>query len=342
MPTFVLYLLCAGISFALTSIALPVLYKTAANAFLDEPAGLKTHARAVPVLGGCGILAGIVGSLVFIRLTTAFPSGTLHTLRGVITGGALIFLMGLADDLKKPKGVSVGTKLLIQALATAVLIYYGVTIHAFTSPWISYPLTFLWVVGLTNAFNLLDIMDGLCVSQAVVCTLGLTVIALPSEYVYVNFAALAMLGACLAFWPYNHAKKRKIFLGDSGSNLLGFLIAALSIGTGYCEKSNWGFLAPLFILAVPLFDTAFVSLARLLKGKNPLKGSNDHAALRLKKLGWNTRSILASFALAGFTANIFAFTLTHCCVQIALALFILSAAVCALVTMWLLHVKTDL
>ncbi len=341
MPTFVLYLLCAGISFALTSVTLPVLRKLAATAFLDAPGGLKKHARAVPVLGGCGILAGIVGSLIFIRLTTAFPSGTLHTLRGVIIGGGLIFLMGLADDFKKPKGISVGAKLLIQAAATAALIYYGVAIHAFTSVWVSYPLTFLWVVGLTNAFNLLDIMDGLCVSQAVVCTLGLAVIALPSEYVYVNFAALALLGACLAFWPYNHAKKRKIFLGDSGSNLLGFLIAALSIGTGYCEKSNWGFLAPFFILAVPLFDTSFVSLARLLKGKNPLKGSNDHAALRLKKLGWNTASILAAFALAGLTANIFAFTLTHCCVQIALALFILSAAVCALATLWLLHLKTD-
>lgn len=342
MPTFVLYLLCAAVSFALTSLALPLLYKWAAPAFLDAPGGLKKHAHAVPVLGGCGILAGIVGSLVFIRFTTAFPSGTLHTLRGVIIGGGLIFLMGLADDFKKPKGISVSLKLFIQALATAALIYYGVAIHAFTSPWVSYPLTFLWVVGLTNAFNLLDIMDGLCISQAIVCTLGLAVIALPSEYVYVNFAALSLLGACLAFWPYNHAKKRKIFLGDSGSNLLGFLIAALSIGTGYCEKSNWGFLAPLFILAVPLFDTAFVSLARALKGKNPLKGSNDHAALRLKKLGWNTGSILAAFALAGLTANIFAFTLTHCCVQIALALFILAGAVCALVTMWLLHLKTDL
>ncbi|MBP3513630.1 MAG: undecaprenyl/decaprenyl-phosphate alpha-N-acetylglucosaminyl 1-phosphate transferase [Elusimicrobiaceae bacterium] len=342
MPTFVLYLLCAGISFALTSVALPVLHKLAANAFLDAPGGLKKHAGKVPVLGGCGILAGIVGSLVFIRLTTAFPSGTLHTLRGVIIGGGLIFLMGLADDLKKPKGVSVPVKLFIQAAATAALIYYGVAIHAFTSPWISYPLTFLWVVGLTNAFNLLDIMDGLCVSQAVVCTLGLAVIALPSEYVYVNFAALALLGACLAFWPYNHAKKRKIFLGDSGSNLLGFLIAALSIGTGYCEKSDWGFLAPLFILAVPLFDTAFVTLARLLKGKNPLKGSNDHAALRLKKLGWKPGWILFAFALTGLTANIFAFTLTHCCVQIAASLFMAAGAFGALITLWLLHLKTDL
>lgn len=341
MSTLVLYLLCACTSFLITSASLPVLRKTASRAFMDAPGGLKKHERAVPVLGGSAILIGMVGSLVLIRLTTAFPSGTLHNLRGIILGGGLIFLMGLWDDLKKPKGVPAPVKLLVQAAATAALIYYGVAIHAFTSPWISYPLTFLWVVGLTNAFNLLDIMDGLCVSQAVVCTLGLAVIALPSEYVYVNFAALALLGACLAFWPYNHAKKRKIFLGDSGSNLLGFLIAALSIGTGYSEKSDWGFLAPLFILAVPLFDTSFVTLARLLKGKNPLKGSNDHAALRLKKLGWKMGWILFTFALAGLTANVFAFTLTHCCVQIALALFIAAGAFGALVTLWLLHLKTD-
>ncbi len=340
MKTFVLYLtalLTAGI---LTGVSLPLLRRLAAKKFLDVPGGLKHHAGAVPVLGGCGIFLGTLASLTLIRLITAFPSGTLHNLRGIFIGGTLIFALGLADDLNKPKGVSVPVKLIVQALAAAALIYYGVCIHAFGSAWISWPLTFLWVVGLTNAFNLLDIMDGLCVSQAIVCTLGLAVIALPSEYIYVNFAALALLGACLAFWPYNHAK-RKIFLGDSGATFLGFMIAALSIGTGYSERSNWGFLAPLFILAVPLFDTAFVSLARILKGKNPLKGSNDHIALRLKKCHWPPVMILSAFAAAGLFFNVLAFTLTHCCVQIALALFIFSAAALALATLWLLHVKTE-
>ncbi len=340
MKPFVLYLLGALTAGILTAVLLPFLRRFAAQAFMDAPGGLKKHAAAVPVLGGTGIFLGTLTALTLIRFTTAFPSGTLHNLRGIFIGGTLIFLLGLADDLNKPKGVSVPVKLLVQALATAALIHYGVSIHAFTSPWVAYPLTFLWVVGLTNAFNLLDIMDGLCVSQAVVCTLGLAVIALPSEYVYVNFAALALLGACLAFWPYNHAK-RKIFLGDSGATFLGFMIAALSIGTGYSERSDWGFLAPLFILAVPLFDTGFVSLARVLKGKNPLKGSNDHIALRLKRLKWKPAFILGAFAAAGLFFNVLAFTLTHCCVQIALALFIFSAAALGLVTLWLLHLKAD-
>ena len=340
MKPFVFYSISMLTAAVITAAALPFLRRWAGHQFLDAPGGLKKHTQAVPVLGGCGIFIGTLCSLTLIRLITDFPSGTLHNLRGIFIGGTLIFLLGLADDLKKPKGVSISVKLLVQAVAAGALIYYGISIHAFTSPWISWPLTFLWVVGLTNSFNLLDIMDGLCVSQAIVCTLGLAVISLPSEYIYVNFAALALLGSGLVFWPYNHARQ-KIFLGDSGATFLGFMIAALSIGTGYSERSDWGFLAPLFILAVPLFDTGFVILARLLKKKNPLKGSNDHIALRLERLKWKPALILTVFATAGLFFNLLAFALTHCGIEIALALFVFSAAALGLITLWLLHIKTE-
>ncbi len=311
MEIFVLYLLGFVTAFVLSSLVLPLLRRTCCTYLADKPGGLKTHQGTVPTVGGSGLIVGIFGSLVLIRYCTHFPSGTLHNLRGILIGSLFIFAMGLWDDFTKPKGLSVWLKLSLQAAATAMLIYYGVVIEAFQNPWISWPLTFLWVVGLTNAFNLLDIQNGLCVTQAIVCTIGLTVITLPREYIYVNFASLAVLGACLAFWPYNHSKTHRIFLGDSGSNLLGFLIAALSLGYGYSAHSNYGFLAPLFILAVPLADTLFVSLARVLKGKNPLKGSNDHAALRLKAAGWENGQILAAFALAGLGSNLVAFLLTR-------------------------------
>lgn len=287
------------------------MYRYLKKFFLDTPGGLKTHTKAVPVLGGCGVFVGVLGSLLLIRFITAFPSGTLHNLRGLFVGGILIFIMGLLDDLSKPRGLSILLKLLIQALATAALIHYDVCIHIFASPWISYPITFLWVMGLTNAFNLLDIQDGLCISQVIICTLGLTVVALPHEHIYVNFAALSLLGASLAFWPYNHTQKKKIFLGDSGSNFLGFTLAALSMGTAYSHHTDWGVLAPLLIMAVPLFDTGFVSLARLLKGKNPLKGSDDHAALRLQKRGVKKNHVLTLFMAAGIAANTFALFLIH-------------------------------
>jgi len=167
----------------------------------------------------------------------------------------------------------------------------------------------------------------------------LTLITLPHEYIYVNFAALAVCGACLAFWPYNHAKKYRVFLGDSGSNLIGFLIAALSLGYGYSARSSFGFLAPLLLLAVPLFDTAFVFLARVLQKKNPLKGSNDHAALRLKANGWKPRQILTAFAVAGFVGNFGAFLLTRGSLMTAAAVLACAGAAAVFLTRKLLQTE---
>jgi len=320
MENFVLYLIALFLAGFIAVISLSFFKKTIAPYFLDVPAGLKTHENAVPVLGGLSIFIATLISLTVIRFITNFPTGTLHSLRGIFIGGTLIFTIGILDDLHKPKGMPVWVKLTVQALAAVALIYYDITIHAISSVWISYPLTFFWLVGLTNAFNLLDISDGLCVSQAVICTIGLAAISLPSEFVYVNFAAVALLGACFGFWPQNHAK-HKVFLGDSGATFLGFMIAALSIGTGYCKHVSFGCLAPLFILAVPLFDTFFVIIARLKKGKNPLKGSDDHLALRLKRRGVSNQAVLLSFGATALLFNAMAYLLTRCSSWVALLLF---------------------
>ncbi len=325
MNTLPLYLLCGALSCAVTAGAVPLLRRAAGRFLLDKPGGLKHHAQAVPCVGGCALLLGLAVGLVFIRLTTNFPSGTLHSLRGILLGAGLIFILGLADDLHKPQGVSVPVKLAVQAAAAVLLMCYGVRINLFDCAYLSYPLTFLWVLAITNAFNLLDISDGLCVSQAAVCALGLGLIALPSEFIYVNFCASALLGGCLGFWPYNHRTRGKVFLGDSGSTLLGFVLAALAMGTGYSEYSNLGFLAPLLILAVPLFDTGFVALIRLTQGKNPLRGSNDHAALRLRKIGWDKTQILWLFIGAGLFFNILAFALTQVQARSAATVLFLAA-----------------
>ena len=311
MSTASLYLIAMGLAGLVTAGALPLLHRVLGPIFMDPPAGLKKHAHAVPVLGGCAILLGLVASLVFIRYTTHFPTGTLHSLRGILCGAAMIFALGLLDDLTKPRGVSIALKLAVQALAVVCLLGYGVHITLADWPQLSYPLTFLWVLGLTNAFNLLDISDGLCVSQALVCALGLLLIALPAELIYVNFCACALVGACIGFWPYNHAKRLKTFLGDSGSMLLGFLLAALAMGADYSQRSNVGFLAPLLIFAIPIFDTSFVSIIRLCQRKNPLRGSPDHAALRLQYKGLSAFRILTYFFGAGLLLNLLAFTVTQ-------------------------------
>lgn len=341
MDVIALYALSSSVAFLITLSSLPLLRKFLSPYLLDAPGGLKTHSKSTPTLGGCGILLGTVISLILIRLISDFPTGTLHSLRGVLLGGILIFTMGIIDDYKKPVGLSVSIKLIIQALATACLVYYGIVIELFGVGWLAYTCTFLWVVGLTNAFNLLDIQDGLCISQVIICTLGLFFITFHSQSIYINMAILALLGACLAFWPYNHAKKHKIFLGDSGSNFLGFIIASLSIGTQYSIHSDWAILAPLFLLAVPLFDTAFVSLARVLKRKNPLKGSNDHIALRLKKLGWKPTRILLAFSVVGIFCNTIAFSVMTVSKPVVLCLLGIVTLLAIFSTILLLQINMD-
>lgn len=320
-----LYLLCLLIACAVTGAGLPLLRRLSEHWLSDVPFGLKTHTHAVPAAGGCAIFLGLAASLVFIRCTTSFPTGTLHSLRGILLGGTLIFILGLIDDIHKPKGLSVRVKLFGQALAAALVLLYGVRIDLFSSPLLSALLTFFWIIGVTNALNLLDIADGLCAGTAAVCALGLWVISLPSEQIYVNFCACALLGACIAFLPYNFSAKYKTFLGDSGSTLLGFILASLAVGGKYSTHSAWGFLAPLLILAVPLFDTAFVSLMRLLQGKNPLLGSDDHAALRLRRAGLAPRRIWILFIVAGILFNALALAVTYCSSGVNACIYMLSA-----------------
>ncbi|MBQ3667372.1 MAG: undecaprenyl/decaprenyl-phosphate alpha-N-acetylglucosaminyl 1-phosphate transferase [Elusimicrobiaceae bacterium] len=327
-------LLCAA---AITAGAIPVLRRTIGKFLTDTPGGLKTHTKAVPMLGGCAIFLGTITSLVLIRFTTNFPTGTLHSLRGVLEAGTLIFMLGLLDDFRKPKGLPIWLRLLVQAIAVSFLIYYGVYVQVFPLSCLNYGITFLWLLALTNAFNLLDISDGLCVSQAIICAIGLVFISLPGELWYVNFAALALMGAGLAFWPFNHAKQ-KIFLGDSGATFLGFMIAAISMGTQYTQQNPYGYAAPLFIVAVPLLDTAFVSLARLLQGKSPLKGSDDHLALQLKKhFHFSSASVIGIFALAGIGCNLLGNLMTQLTPQHTQAVFVLSLLGGGMCLLWLLQ-----
>ncbi len=340
----VLYFLAFFCAAAVTAGVLPLLRRLVGPFLTDRPGGLKTHVQAVPMLGGCIIFLGTLASLILIRFITNFPTGTLHSLRGILGAGTLIFALGLMDDLRKPKGLPIWVRLGVQGVAAALLIQYGVCVQVFTAAWLNHALTFLWLVGLTNAFNLLDISDGLCISQTLICAAGLLFIALPGELWYVNFAALALLGAGLVFWPFNHATRGKIFLGDSGSTFLGFMIAALSMGTQYSNQNPYGYTTPLFIVAVPLLDTTFVCLARLLQGKNPLRGSKDHLALELKR-AWHFSpiNILVLFALAGIGCNLLAGLIPQLAPQHTQAVcvfFILMGGMCIVWLLQKLHTST--
>lgn len=316
------FLLAFVLSFLFTFIATPLLCKGLGKYLKDTPTALKNHKGIIPLVGGLAVLIGFLGSLTIIRFITDFPTGTLHNLRGIFLGTIIVFVLGLIDDIRKPKGLNAATRLIFQAAAALCLIYFDVKIQFIAEPWASV-LTVLWVCGLTNAFNLLDIQDGLAVSQAFIAACAFLFISLPSENIYVNFLAIAIIGSALAFWPYNHGLgKVKSFLGDSGSTMLGFLLSALALGVDYSVKNPLAVFAPLLILAVPVFDTVYVSVVRLAKGISPLQGSPDHFALRLARRGLSKKCVLISVTAFTVLLDILAFIITKSNFNVSVLIYV--------------------
>jgi UDP-GlcNAc:undecaprenyl-phosphate GlcNAc-1-phosphate transferase len=279
---------------------------------LDRPTtAVKTHQEPTPYLGGVAIFGAILVTLFLLRFLTHFPTGTLHSMRALLVGGFFMVLVGVVDDVKSG-GLRFQWKFLLQILAAWVLILFDVRIQFVQPVWLAQVLTILWVVGITNAFNIIDIMDGLSSSQAFVASLGFLFISLPTEAIYVNFTAAAVAGACLGFIPYNLSHRFKIFMGDAGSLLLGFLLASLSLGTSYTQVAEVGLFAPFLILGLPLYDTFFVSILRIKQGRSPFLGSKDHLALKLKALGLGPRQVVfwLGVVAAGFSGSAYWLTVS--------------------------------
>lgn len=332
LKLYFLNFICAAV---ITAFSLPVLRKLTKNLLKDAPTDIKDHKGIISTAGGSALALGFFISLAAVRFLTDFPSGTLRNLRGIFIGGSIIFILGLIDDIKKPKGLSPEIRLFFQAVAAIALIYYGICIQ-FTPQPFGYILTVLWVVGLTNAFNLIDIMDGLAITQALAAALAFALISLPSEFIYVNFAACALLGAALGFWPYNHSVKLKTFLGDSGSTLLGFLLAAVALGTNYSYHNPIAVCVPLLILAIPIFNTLFVSAIRISKGISPLKATPDHYPLRLRKFGFKNTAILCLSLLTAILLDASALFITKSGLYASLALYAFAAVFFTVISIFLL------
>jgi len=320
-----LYLCAVAFSALLSFLLTPAVRALALRRrVVDSPAtAIKTHKIPTPMLGGLAMAAAFYLTLSAARLVTHFPTGTLKSLRGIFIGAGIMLAIGIIDDLKKPKGLSVATKFFFQILAALALVHYDVRLHFIQPDYLAVILSVVWVVGVANAVNIIDIMDGFAASQALAAALGFLLIAFPSEGVYVNFAAAALLGAAAGFLPFNLSQSRKIFMGDCGALFLGFTLAALSMGTRYDAHNPLGVYAPLFILAIPIYDTFFVSYMRIRRGQSPFMGSKDHYALRLEKIGFTRHEIVGLSALAALALMFCAFLVTKVPVGWA-------AAVCAL------------
>lgn len=275
-------------SFAAASLSIPVLRRIARRlGFLDEPAlPLKTHKRPIPYLGGVAVFAGIFAGVFF------HPGLLPPELVGLLFGTAVMHLVGLADDAAP---VSPYTKLFFQFAATTLAILGGLHISITAlPPVLNYFLTYLWMMAITNAFNIIDIHDGLCSGTAFLISAGLLLVSFFTtlyDKTFVTVSAAAAMGATGAFFLVNRPPAR-MFLGDAGSLTIGFLLAGLAIGESYTPDHLVGLLVPLILFLVPIYDLIFVVIVRLMKGLSPIRGSPDHVAIRLRMLGWNDVRVL--------------------------------------------------
>jgi UDP-GlcNAc:undecaprenyl-phosphate GlcNAc-1-phosphate transferase len=250
------------------------------------PRADRWHSKPTALLGGIGIfLAFLVGTLAFIEL----PHQSVRLrVAGVLVGATMMFVLGLVDDLIQIKP---GSKLLGQILAACVLVYTGVYFDILGMPLLTIPLTVFFVVGITNAFNLLDNMDGLASGVAAICVLTIFVFhSMMGTPQAIGVLCLALAGSLVGFLVFNFNPAR-IFMGDSGSMFIGFTVAAVSI-LGTWEQASNTFLilaVPVMLLGLPIFDTTYVTVVRTLSGRPVSHGGRDHTSHQLVRLGLSER-----------------------------------------------------
>ncbi len=248
--------------------------------------------------GGPILLVAVVLSSLFLGLLKSPPIGAILIPAGVV------FAFGLIDDLKdlKPRW-----KLLGQVIGAGLLILLGVQVRLFTQDWLNYLITMIWMIGVTNAFNFVDSMDGLAVGLAGIASAFFMFVTIESQQELLSNFSMIMIGACLGTFYFN-SRPAFIFLGDSGSQLVGFTLAALGIAynpMGYLPLASW--YIPILLLGIPIFDTTLVVISRLRRGKPVYQGALDHTYHRLVARGVSPIRAVLTMHMAGLIIGCLAF-----------------------------------
>ena len=285
-----LALAALGLAYGTALAATPRLREAALRfGIVDRPDGrLKRQREPVPYLGGLAVALGVLVGVAVVRPLDG-------RVLAILFSASIVLVLGLVDDLGS---LSPRAKLLGQLLAVLVLLRAGVRIQLVFLPWwVTLPLTVLWMVAATNAFNLIDVMDGLSSGVGAVAALFLTAIALVGGLPATAILAAALAGALLGFRVYN-VEPARIYLGDTGSLFAGFLLGAVAMVNRYTIEHRLGAIVPLLVLGVPLFDMLFVMWVRWRRGYPVMLGSPDHVALRLRRWRLSTRATVRANVLA--------------------------------------------
>ena len=285
-----LLIITAVLGFFLALYGVPIARRAALKyGIVDAPDGrLKHQQEPVPYFGGLAIYLAFLMSL-------AFTFDFRHDVLGIILGGTIVVMLGLIDDF----GVlTPWTKFAGQLLAVFVLIKSGIRIEIAAFPeWLDLVLTVFWMVGLINAFNLLDIMDGLSAGVGAVSASCLLVAALLQGDQTIAVMLVALIGSLLGFLKYNWYPAR-IYMGDTGAMFIGLLLGAMAMIGKYPSDHPLSLLTPVFILGIPIFDTLFVMYIRYRRGLPIFWGSPDHIAIRLRHWGMSVPQIVVTSYVA--------------------------------------------
>jgi len=314
--------------------------------FIDKPDERKKHSSATPLLGGLAIyvafsVAILIGLFVWSSMSDGVVSDTPLDWKSlallVLAGSALMAGTGLLDDIL---GLSPGTKILLHTASVLIVgflfIFRGATVRLFLAgsgvPWLAIPVTLIWLVGITNSVNLLDHADGLAAGVSAIAAAIFAIINLLYGNYAVAFISAALAGAALGFLTFNF-NPASLFMGDCGSNMLGFMlgiIAVLGVYTPEGSIRQLSVFTPILVLAIPLVDTGFVLLYRKRSGAPLLAADRNHLAHRLMRIGLSHREAVLIIYLIGILIGVLALLLPTLKPYQAMLVFVHAAGVIAL------------
>ena len=320
MPQWALaFFISLGVVLVITPAVIFLANKTGA---VDKPDARKVHTKPIPRIGGIGIYLAFMFSIFTITAISNFEGETLHEIIGLVISGSLMFLVGIIDDYNN---LPAKVKLLGQIGAAAVLAYYfDVRVDFVTSPmggyfyleWMAIPATIFWLVGLTNTVNLIDGLDGLAAGVSGLAATTILLVAMDQHFFLITILTAALAGAAFGFLFYN-TNPARIFMGDSGSLFLGFMLAAISIVGVMKSAATIALVVPVLALGIPILDTTFAILRRYLGGQPIFKPDKGHLHHRLLKLGFTQRQAVFLVYVISAVLGLSAIALTEVCTQIA-------------------------
>ena len=293
-------ILAMGVALIISFIATPLVKKLAYKVgAVDVPKdNRRMHDHPIPRMGGLAIFIGCVASILLFADMT-------RPLQGILLGACLIVAVGVVDDAH-PLGA--GVKFILQIVAALIAVWHGVIIQTIANPlffgdnpywnfgvW-AVPITVIWIVAVTNSVNLIDGLDGLADGVSTIGAFTMLIIALLMGDLEIAVITAALVGACVGFIPYNR-NPAKIFMGDTGSTFLGFMLGTVSVIGLFKLYAMISFIVPFIILGFPIFDTVSAFTRRILKGQNPMKADRSHTHHKLIDMGMNQKQAVATLYL---------------------------------------------